>query len=264
MKRTSLMLPHTLKAQAEKRAREEGISLGELIRRALDGAPRRGAAERRGGSVLRRSHGMAGPGGGRSGAQPRPLPLRRRRPRRRRDSLRRGAPSAAPPRIGTGTLASPAIFVDTGPLIARYLENDGYHREAVDGWRQVERRGGRWFTSNLVLSEAFTLLARRAGYAFAASRARALYRSPRAVVLRASEEDEAAALALMERFADQRVSFADCVSFVLMHDHQLTRAFTFDRHFALAGFAVLPAYGGAAWVMEPAEGYDPWGGDAGD
>lgn len=158
--------------------------------------------------------------------------------------------------VGKGSLGSPAIFVDTGALVARYLENDGYHREAVEGWRQVARRGGRWFTSNLVLSEAFTLLARRAGHAFAATRAKTLYRSERAVVLRPSEEDEVAALALMERFADQRVSFADCVSFVLMNNHRLRRAFTFDHHFALAGFAMLPAYGGAGWVMEPPAPYD--------
>jgi len=36
MKRTSLMLPETLKARAEKRARQEGVSLGALIRRALE------------------------------------------------------------------------------------------------------------------------------------------------------------------------------------------------------------------------------------
>lgn len=153
------------------------------------------------------------------------------------------------------------IFVDTGAFVARYLAGDAYHQEAVEGWRELQRRGGRWCTSNLVLSEAFTLLARRAGHAFAATRAHTIYRSERAVVLRPSEEEEIEALGEMKRYADQRVSFADCVSFVLMRHHGLTRAFTFDRHFALAGFGVLPAYGGAAWVMERGEGYDPRGGE---
>lgn len=36
MKRTSLMLPEDLKARAERRARQEGVSLGELIRRSLE------------------------------------------------------------------------------------------------------------------------------------------------------------------------------------------------------------------------------------
>jgi len=55
------------------------------------------------------------------------------------------------------------------------------------------------------------------------------------------------------------VSFADCVSFVLMKNHRLKRAFTFDHHFALAGFAMLPAYGGAGWVMEPVAPYESAG-----
>ncbi len=36
MKRTSLMLPEPLKARAHERARQEGISLGELLRQALE------------------------------------------------------------------------------------------------------------------------------------------------------------------------------------------------------------------------------------
>jgi hypothetical protein len=32
----------------------------------------------------------------------------------------------------------------------------------------------------------------------------------------------------------------DCVSFALMRRHDLNRAFTFDRHFADAGFEVVP------------------------
>ena len=35
MKRTTIMLPQDLKARAELRAREQGLSLGELIRRSL-------------------------------------------------------------------------------------------------------------------------------------------------------------------------------------------------------------------------------------
>lgn len=35
MKRTTIMLPRDLKARAERQARQEGLSLGELIRRSL-------------------------------------------------------------------------------------------------------------------------------------------------------------------------------------------------------------------------------------
>jgi len=36
------------------------------------------------------------------------------------------------------------------------------------------------------------------------------------------------------------VSFTDCVSFSLMRRYKLSRVFTFDRHFAAAGFTVWP------------------------
>jgi hypothetical protein len=36
MQRTSLMFPDALKAQAQERARQEGISLGELVRQAIE------------------------------------------------------------------------------------------------------------------------------------------------------------------------------------------------------------------------------------
>ena len=45
---------------------------------------------------------------------------------------------------------------------------------------------------------------------------------------------------MFAKFADQQVSFTDCVSFVLMRRNRLERAFTFDRHFASAGFEITP------------------------
>jgi predicted nucleic acid-binding protein len=48
------------------------------------------------------------------------------------------------------------------------------------------------------------------------------------------------AVDLFAKFADQEVSFTDCISFVLMRRNKLDQAFTFDRHFAVAGFEVVP------------------------
>ncbi len=130
------------------------------------------------------------------------------------------------------------IFVDTGPLIARYLRRDQFHAAAAAGWNAL--RGTRWplFTSNFVLDEAITLIGRWAGHPFAADRARSIYNSLVLTILRPTANDETAALGLFEQFADQKVSFTDCISFALMRQHDLERAFTFDRHFASAGFNI--------------------------
>jgi uncharacterized protein len=44
---------------------------------------------------------------------------------------------------------------------------------------------------------------------------------------------------MLHKYADQRVSFTDCISFVMMKRERVKIAFTFDRHFSLAGFRCL-------------------------
>jgi len=132
------------------------------------------------------------------------------------------------------------IFIDTGAFLARYVSEDRLHALAVAGWDKISRERAAAFTSNLVLSETFTLLARRAGYAFAAERARHILDSGALTVLRPGERQDREALVLFEKFADQGVSFTDCASFALMRHHRIKRAFSFDRHFTLAGFDLWP------------------------
>jgi hypothetical protein len=132
------------------------------------------------------------------------------------------------------------IFVDTGAFIARYVRQDSHHRRARRVWSEIERGRIRCFTSNFVLDETFTWLGRRASYPFGAERARALLRSAALTILRPEAEDEEKAVDLFDKFADQEVSFTDCVSFVLMRRNRLERAFTFDRHFGSAGFEIMP------------------------
>ena len=132
------------------------------------------------------------------------------------------------------------IFVDTGAFLARYLFGDSLHRRATRAWGDLERRKAAICTSHFVLDETLTLLARRADYRFAAERGRRIYASEALRILRADEGVEKQALRYFEKFADQNVSFTDCVSFALMKQHKIERVFTFDRHFALAGFGVRP------------------------
>jgi predicted nucleic acid-binding protein len=43
----------------------------------------------------------------------------------------------------------------------------------------------------------------------------------------------------MRKFADQGMSFTDCVSFAIMRRRRIRTVFTFDRHFQQAGFRLL-------------------------
>lgn len=133
------------------------------------------------------------------------------------------------------------IFIDTGAFVARHLPRDQHHRAAVNGWKQLARRGWRCLTTSFVLDETVTLLARRAGARFAAERARAMLTSERLTIVRPTADDELLAIELLEKFEDKDPSFTDCVSFVAMRARGVQRAFAFDRHFREAGFALWPA-----------------------
>jgi predicted nucleic acid-binding protein len=132
------------------------------------------------------------------------------------------------------------LFVDTGAFLARHLQNDQYHERAIAAWKRIERRKEICATTNFVLDEFFTLLARRTTHAFAVERARAIYRSNAISILRPEREDEMSAIDLFEKFGDQAVSFTDCVSFAIMKRYRIRRAFCFDRDFAVAGFEIWP------------------------
>ncbi len=132
------------------------------------------------------------------------------------------------------------IFIDTGAFVGRYFPRDPHHPAAVRTWNELARDREPFITSNFILDEAFTLLARRAGYSFAADKARRIYSSSTILILRPTEDHELTALDFLEKYADQEVNFTDCVSFALMKSHEIRKVFTFDRHFRLAGFETFP------------------------
>ena len=132
------------------------------------------------------------------------------------------------------------IYIDTGAFLARHLSKDQYHRQANLFWNSIREKSEICMTSNFVLDEAFTLLGRRAGYGFAAQRARNIYASESITILRPSIEDELKAIDFFEKYSDHRLSFTDCISFVLMHNRKIKRVFTFDHHFQIVGFQTYP------------------------
>jgi predicted nucleic acid-binding protein len=132
------------------------------------------------------------------------------------------------------------IFIDTGAFLARYIERDQHYADAIAFWNKLAQESIPCYTSNLVLSETLTLLGRRASYDFAAETARNIYASNVLHILRPDANDEIAAITLLEKYAGQKVSFCDCVSFVLMGRLDISDAFTFDRDFSIAGFKIQP------------------------
>src|SRR5262245_9802167 len=132
------------------------------------------------------------------------------------------------------------IFIDTGAFLSRYLENDQFHALSVKTWKELEKQNAALYTSHFVLNEVFTLLARRAGGKFTARVATVLYASTILQILRAEESDEKIAITLLAKYSDREIGFTDCLSAAFMQQYKITKAFTFDMHFRLFNFTLIP------------------------
>ena len=129
------------------------------------------------------------------------------------------------------------IYIDTGAFIARYIANDQFHVQATSQW--TNSRNSKLYTSNVVIDETLTLLSRRAGGEFANKKGHSIYASPLFTILRPDKKDEIAALEYLLKYADQSISYTDCISFTLMQKFRIETVFGFDKHFELAKFKLL-------------------------
>jgi predicted nucleic acid-binding protein len=131
------------------------------------------------------------------------------------------------------------VFVDTVAWYGLADPGDGFHRDAVRRFEHLETEGREFITSNHVVGETYTLLRARLG-SEPAQRFLLRSRDP-AYMTRvfAPEAWEIAAEALLLQYRDQGFSYVDAVSFVTMRRLGLQEAFSYDHHFATAGFTLL-------------------------
>jgi predicted nucleic acid-binding protein len=135
--------------------------------------------------------------------------------------------------------ASVAVFVDSGAWIAVALTRDPLHARARETWTRLQASGARLHTSAPVALETFTFLDRNAAReaALAWKDSLAGVRHLRTHPCTTKELD--LAWRYFERPDLHKLSATDAVSFVVMTQLKITRAFTFDAHFATAGFKIV-------------------------
>jgi len=59
------------------------------------------------------------------------------------------------------------------------------------------------------------------------------------LILKCKKKDFERAMEIFKQYHDKDFSFVDCMSFAIMNQQNLFQAFTFDQHFAQAGFEKL-------------------------
>jgi predicted nucleic acid-binding protein len=139
-----------------------------------------------------------------------------------------------------------SLFVDSGAWIAYFSLRDGRHREADALLRAAVAARRRLLTTNLVLAEVHRWLLFRAGIGPAAATLDRIDATPLVQIVYPTAEHHRAARAWLARLGDQRITYADAVSFAVMSALGCRAALTFDRDFAVAGFTPWqPEVGGA-------------------
>lgn len=129
------------------------------------------------------------------------------------------------------------VFVDTGAWFAFANRKDPQHADVGDALRAFS---GRIVTSNYVFDETLSLCRYRLGRR-AARVVGSVLRDPDEVdLVRLGIADEEAAWKLFRDRGDQRYSFTDCTSFVLMRRLAIPTALALDSDFRAEGFRLLP------------------------
>ncbi|MDQ2099873.1 MAG: PIN domain-containing protein [Tychonema bourrellyi B0820] len=130
------------------------------------------------------------------------------------------------------------IFIDTSFIIALINERDQYHNQALSLADQYDTQ--LLVVTDSVLLEVANALSRR--YKFEAIQViEDLLTSEDVEVVRLTPELFDRAFQLYKTRQDKAWGLVDCISFIVMQDRGISIAFTFDQHFAQAGFQILPS-----------------------
>jgi predicted nucleic acid-binding protein len=132
------------------------------------------------------------------------------------------------------------LFVDTGAWYSLADRAHPEHARLADVLRERVGGGVRIVTTNLVVAESHALLLRRAGRHAALRFLTEVVREPILVVTSSREIEARARTQWLERYDDQDFTLADGVSFAVMAERGIAEALALDRHFATAGFRLVP------------------------
>jgi predicted nucleic acid-binding protein len=130
-----------------------------------------------------------------------------------------------------------AVYADTAFYVALVNRDDALHA-AASVWAVSNARAV--VTTEFVLLEVANFFKRpgRDRETFAAF-VEMLQADPSTSIIPVNPAHFRAGLDLFAARPDKEWSLTDCISFVVMQEHDLREALTADRHFAQAGFAAL-------------------------
>jgi predicted nucleic acid-binding protein len=135
-------------------------------------------------------------------------------------------------------MAIDRLFVDSAFLLALFNRRDQHHERAHRLLRSFEQCRELWTTEAVMLEVAAAF--RAPGQRPIAVRLWDQFHcDPRCSCVAVSGDPLREGVDLFRDRPDKSWSLTDCISFVVMSEHQLTAALTNDHHFVQAGFRAL-------------------------
>lgn len=131
------------------------------------------------------------------------------------------------------------LLFDTSAFIALEDRADACHASAkrcFDGLTRADR----CVTTNYVVDETITRLRYAIGWQAATVFADAILKSRLFEHVYVDADMEAAALSVMKRCRDQRLSFTDCATIAFARAQRIDAVFAFDEDFRKVGLRTLP------------------------
>jgi len=134
-----------------------------------------------------------------------------------------------------------AVLFDTSALEAIADPRDQYHEAAAQCLAGLRELAYPFYVTTLTIAEAHRrlLYKPRLGILPALHFLEGMYDGSTNIV-RPLEEDDLQAMEYIRRFKDQKLTFYDTVSMAVMNRLGLRKIFSFDWHFTLLGFQVIP------------------------
>lgn len=131
------------------------------------------------------------------------------------------------------------VLVDSSCLYALADRRDPTRSLAEKHVRRLVKAGAPLILTDYIIDEACTLAKARAGGHGALRLLEIVERSHAFRLVWIGEERFETAKTFFRQHCDHGYSFTDCTSFILMHERQIKKALTTDRHFVEAGFEAL-------------------------
>ncbi|MFV9503379.1 MAG: type II toxin-antitoxin system VapC family toxin [Oscillochloridaceae bacterium umkhey_bin13] len=133
----------------------------------------------------------------------------------------------------------PEVFLDTAFALALVNPYDSLHEQATTLATELETQFTRLCTTQAILIEIGNALAKLCYRTASVQLLASLANDPYVEIVPISDDLYIRALRLYTSRMDKEWGLTDCISFVVMHERNLTMALTPDRHFRQAGFQTL-------------------------